>query len=198
MLEFYYAPYSRSSTIHWILEELEVDYTPRRVDIQAPGGAPESYRKVHPHKKVPAIVHNGVTITETPAIAIYLGDTFPKSSLCPAIGDPLRGPYLSWLVYLPSVFDPALLAKLKGWQYESSEASFGVFDDVIRRFQETLSTSDYALGSRVTLVDLVLANGLGWAMKTTELIPKSKYLVDYVARVQDRPSYQRFVQKAAA
>src|SRR5688572_8555003 len=113
MLEFYYAPYSRSSTIHWILEELEVDYTPRRVDIQAPGGAPESYRKVHPHKKVPALVHDGVTITETPAIAIYLGDTFPKTSITPAIGDPLRGPYLSWLVYLPSVFDPALLAKIK-------------------------------------------------------------------------------------
>jgi glutathione S-transferase len=197
MLEFYYAPYSRSSTIHWILEELEVDYTPRRVDVQAPGGAPESYRKVHPHKKVPAIVHDGVTLTESAAIAIYLGDTFPKAGLTPGIGDPLRGPYLSWLVYLSTVFDPALTAKIKGWKYEGRETSFGVFEDVLRRFEATLSTSEHALGSGLTLVDFALANGLGWAMSATDFIPKSQYLVDYVARVQDRPSYQRFREKAA-
>jgi glutathione S-transferase len=197
MLEFYYAPYSRSSAIHWILEELEVDYTPRLVDIRAPGGAPESYRQVHPHKKVPAIVHDGVTLTESAAIAIYLGDTFPKGDLAPTIGDPLRGPYLSWLVYLSTVFDPALTAKIKGWKYDSAETSFGVFEDVLKRLQTTLSTSAHALGSRLTLVDFTLANSLGWAMSTTELIPPSKHLVDYVARIQDRPSYQRFVQKAA-
>ena len=56
MLTFYHAPWSRSSGIFWLLEELGVDYSLEIVDIRAKGGAAESYRAIQPNKKVPAIV----------------------------------------------------------------------------------------------------------------------------------------------
>jgi len=197
MLEFYYAPQSRAGVIHWILEELEVDYLPRLVDIRAEGGAPESYRAIHPHKKVPAIVHDGAIIIERPAISIYLGDRFPKPELTVPVSDPRRGPYLSWMVYLGTVFDPALCAGIKGWSYASNETGFGHFKDVMAYISGTLSTQRYVLGERLTLVDLELATSLNWALHATQLVPDEPYLRDYIARVQDRPSFERAIGRRA-
>ena len=55
MLKFYHAPWSRSSGVFWLLEELGQPYEIELVDIRAPGGVPESYREIQPNKKVPAI-----------------------------------------------------------------------------------------------------------------------------------------------
>ena len=88
MLKFYHAPWSRSSGMLWLLEELGVDYDLILPDIRAEGGAPEDYRAVQPNKKVPAIDHDGTIVTERAAITIYLTDVFAEAGLAPAIGDP--------------------------------------------------------------------------------------------------------------
>ena len=99
MLKFYHAPWSRASGVLWLLEELALDYELVHVDIRAEGGVAEDYRKIQPNKKVPAIEHHGVVITERAAICTYLADSFPAAGLAPAIGDSMRGPYLTALVY---------------------------------------------------------------------------------------------------
>lgn len=84
MLKFYHAPQSRSSGVLWLLEELGVPYDLEIVDIRGPGGAPESYRAIPPNKKVPAIVHDGIIVTERAAITTYPADAFPEAGLAPA------------------------------------------------------------------------------------------------------------------
>ena len=81
MLNFYHAPWSRGSSIFWLLEELGVPYEMKLVGIRAPGGVPEEYRSIQPNKKVPAIVHDGTVVTERAAIALYLTETFPRRAL---------------------------------------------------------------------------------------------------------------------
>ena len=98
MLKFYHAPWSRSSGMLWLLEELGVDYDLILPDIRAEGGAPEDYRAVQPNKKVPAIDHDGTIVTERAAITIYLADVFTEAGLAPAIGDPARAKYLTWTI----------------------------------------------------------------------------------------------------
>lgn len=197
MLTFFHAPQSRSSSILWLLEELGVPYRMELVDLRRPGGAPESYREIHPHKKVPAVVHEGVTITERAAISAYLADAFPDAGLAPAPGDPRRGPYLSWLVYADAVVDPNIAAKTQGWSYPAASFSFGAFDDMLRHVEQALARGPYVLGDRFTAVDTQLASTLGWAMHMTDLIPKTPAFVDYLARVHERPAYRRAAQKDA-
>ena len=83
MLTFYHAPRSCSSGIHWLLEELGVSYKTEIVEIRREGGAPESYRAIPPHKKVPAIVHDGVVITERTLTAnpYVLGNRFTAADI---------------------------------------------------------------------------------------------------------------------
>ncbi len=149
MLTFYDAPWSRGSSIFWLLEEVGVPYEMKLIDIRAPGGVPEEYRSIQPNKKVPAIVHDGTVVTERAAIALYLTETFPEARLAPKPGDPMRAPFLSWLVYSDAVFDPVLAVRTHGWEYVPSRFSFGSYDDMVRHLEKTLSSRPYIAGDRI-------------------------------------------------
>src|SRR5260221_13560814 len=115
ILTFYHCPRTRSGSVMWLLEELGVPFEVEIVDVLS--GAPESYKAIQPNGKVPAIVHDGVAVHERAAIFTYLCDAFPQAGLAPAVGDPRRGPYLSWLVYNDGVIDPVIGAKWQKLEY---------------------------------------------------------------------------------
>lgn len=197
MLDFHFAPQSRAIGVHWLLEELEVPYTPKLVDFRAEGGVPENYRAIQPHKKVPAIVHDGKTITERAAICLYLTETFPERGLAPRVGDPNRGQFLTWLVYADSVFDPALSAKIAGFVYEPSGHAYGSFEDMLGNLERTLAKRPYIAGETFTAADTQIASGIGWASYMTDHF-KGKVFRDYLERCQARPAHARVLAKAAA
>ena len=82
MLTLIHAPLSRSSRIVWLLEELGAEYEIRYVSIRRwdGSGAPDD-NNPHPHKQVPALLHNGAVIWESAAVVQYLTDLYPDCSL---------------------------------------------------------------------------------------------------------------------
>jgi len=198
MLKFYHAPRSRSSSVYWMLEEVGAPFEIEIVDIRAPGGVPESYRAIQPNKKVPAIDHDGTIVTERAAICIYLSDTFPQAGLAPAIGDKARATWLTWLVYSDSVFDPAIAAKAQGWTYNSNSFSFGAYDDMVQHLEKTLSSRPYIAGDRFTAADTQIGSGIYFVTNILKAFPDKPVFRDYLARLQERPAYQRYLAKDAA
>lgn len=197
MIKFYCTPWSRASTVFWLLEELGQPYEIEIVDIRAPDGAPESYRAIQPNKKVPAIDHDGTVVTERAAICIYLADAFPEAGLAPPIGDKRRAAYLTRLVYCDSVFDPAVAAKAKGWSYVSNNFSFGLFEDMVANVEKLLSKQPYAVGDSFTAADTQLAGGINFTMNIMKVLPALPVFRDYVARATDRPAYRSYAAKEA-
>jgi glutathione S-transferase len=191
MLKFYHAPWSRSSSVLWLLEELGVDYEMVEIDIRQDGCVPEDYRRIQPNKKVPAIEHDGIVVTERAAITAYLADAFPKSGLAPAIGDPMRAPYLSMLVYCDAVFDPALSAHAQGWSYEGNHFSFGLFDDMVNYVDRILTERPYAAGDRFTAADVQLGSSIGYTMENLKALPERPSFVAYMDRIRERPANLR-------
>ena len=108
-ITLYHAPPSRSSIVLWMLEELGEPYDLKLINLKAGDNLKPPYLAVNPMGKVPTLVDNGVVMTEVAAICCYLADTYPKAGLAPAIGDTRRGPYLSWLFWGPSCFEPAVI-----------------------------------------------------------------------------------------
>ena len=197
MLTFYHAPGTRSGSIRWLLEELGVPYELKLVDIRADGhGAPEeSYRAIQPNKKVPAIVHDGVAVHERAAICIYLCDAFPAAGLAPPIGDPRRGPYLSWLVYNDAVIDPVLGAKFMGWQYDKLGVSFGAFNDMVWNLNSTLSRTPFLTGEEFTAADLLVGGAVNFAVRLTKAIPETPALSAFLDRTVGRPAFAAAMAK---
>lgn len=195
MLKFYHAPWSRSSGVLWLLEELGADYELVEIDIRQEGGVPEDYRHIQPSKKVPAVEHDGVVVTERAAITIHLADAFPDAGLAPAIGDPIRGPDLTMLVYCDAVFDPALSAQVQGWKYQSNHFAFGLAEDMIAYVDRILTERPYAAGDRFTAADTQLASAIGYTMDMMKALPERPSFRAYLNRVVDRPAYLRAQQK---
>jgi glutathione S-transferase len=198
MLTFYHAPGTRSGSIHWLLEELGVPYELEVIDFRAPGGAPESYRAIQPNKKVPAIVHDGVAIHERSAICIYLCDAFPAAGLAPPVGDPRRGPYLSWLVYNDAVIDPVLGAKFMGWTYDKTGVSFGSFDDMAANLEATLARTPYLTGDAFTAADLLVGGAVNVATRILKTMPETPALTGFIERVTRREAFSQAIAKDRA
>src|SRR5688572_9994661 len=99
---FHHAPMSRSNIVHWMFEELGVPYELHALSLDRGDHKKPEYLAINPVGKVPAITHQGVTITEAAAICTYLADEFPAAKLAVPVGTPQRGLYLKWLFYSPS------------------------------------------------------------------------------------------------
>ena len=90
----FHAPNTRSSGVLTLLEELGADFDLQVLNIKALEQLAPAYLAINPMGKVPAVKHGDALITEQVAIFLYLADLYPEAGLAPAIGDPLRGPYL--------------------------------------------------------------------------------------------------------
>lgn len=98
-LTFYYVTMSTSSITEAVLAELNVDYKGIELDIDAGDTQTESFLKINPNGRVPVIIHDGVTIWESVAITLYLGETFGvDKALFPEPG-PQRGEAMKWVAW---------------------------------------------------------------------------------------------------
>ena len=83
MLRFYFAANTCALAPHIVLEEVGADYTAERLDFAAGEQRGESYLKVNPKGRVPALVTDRGILTETPAILLYLAQCHPQAALAP-------------------------------------------------------------------------------------------------------------------
>ena len=195
MLTFYHSPKSRSFSILWLLEELGQPYEMEIVDIRTEGGPPESYRAIQPHKKVPAIVHDGITVTERAAICLYLTEQFPEAGLAPAIGDKDRPAFLTSLVYTDAVLDPIIATSIHKFTYEARGFSFGSHADTVANLARKLGEHPYAAGERFTAADTQLGAGIHFGMNVVGVLPRLPVFEAYMGRMIERPALQRTMQK---
>src|SRR5881227_4490128 len=107
-LVFYTNPQSRGRIVRWMLEELGQPYSTELLDYATTMKA-APYLAINPMGKVPALKHGDALVTEQVAIFLYLADLFPEARLAPPLGDPLRGPYLRWMVFYAACFEPAVI-----------------------------------------------------------------------------------------
>ena len=157
----YYAPRTRASGVLTLLEELDVPYELRVLNFQLGEQRKPEYLAVNPLGKVPAIVHNGALVTELGAIFIYLADAFPQKGLAPAIGDALRGPYLRWLVFYGSAFEPAIVDRSMNREpAPASRSPYGDFDGVMALINAQLAQGPYLFGERFTAADILVGSCL--------------------------------------
>jgi glutathione S-transferase len=184
MLTLYHAPHSRSGRTLWLLEETGADYDIRYVDIvYGDGSGQRDPANVHPDSKVPALLHDGALITESLAIALYLTDAFPDAGLGAAVGNPLRGTFLTWLAWCTGEMEPALFARMFGGGDDPRQRA--AFDAMVMRIETALMVGPYLMGNRFTAVDVMVGGTLAWARAA---MPQSAALDAYLTRIAERPA----------
>jgi len=185
MLTLFHAPWSRSSRLVWLLEEIGQPYEIVYCDIlRMDGTGGRDPRNPHPDGKVPALLHDDVLVTESAAIALYLSDLFPRAGLGAPVGSPERGAWLTWLTWTVGELEPAFWARISGATDSDAQAR-ARFDAVLARLTEALARGPWLMGQRFTAVDVMVGSALAWAR---EFLPADATLDAYLDRVLDRPA----------
>ncbi len=194
MITLYHRPNTRSARFIFLLEELEAPYTIQLVSTRTRDGGAVDPANPHPHGKVPAISDDGVVVFESAAIALYLTDKYPKNHVGPAIGEPERGAYLSWLAYYAGVFEPAFMSKFMSWEVPRGTAGWVPLEEMLPVVIARLSGLPYLAGERFSAADVLYATSFALFARSP-LLPKSPVIEDYVGRVLARPAYARALAK---
>ncbi|HVY83282.1 MAG TPA: glutathione S-transferase family protein [Steroidobacteraceae bacterium] len=194
----FHAPNSRSLGARALLEELGVPYDLHVLNLNTGEQRKPEYLAVNPMGKVPAIVHDGALVTEQPAVFIYLADLYPQVGLAPPIGDPLRGPYLRWLVFYGSSFEPAIVDRAQKREPVPPRACpYGDFDTMLGTLNQQLAKGPYLLGERFTAADVLWGVALQWTVSLSKLVPSSPQIEAYIELVNSRPAIKRAAAKDA-
>jgi glutathione S-transferase len=198
-LTLYHAAPSRSSIVHWILEELGQPYELQMVSFKKGENRQPEFLAVNPMGKVPTLKHGDTIITEAAAICTYLADEFPQAGLNIPVGDPKRGVYLKWLFFGPSCLEPAITERAfpRKEQPARSTLGFGDFDSVVEVVAKaSAAAAPYLMGEQFTAADVVIGSGLRWGTMFN-LLPDRSEFKPYLATLAERPALQRATAKDA-
>ena len=194
MLTLFHAPRSRSSRIIWLLEELGAEYRIRYVDIpRMDGSGRADPSNPHPDKKVPALAHDDVLVTESAAICLYLTDLHPQAGIGPVVGDARRGAYLTWLAYYAGVVEPVVTIEFAELgSHPALARTFRGLKEMNQRVLDPLESGPYLLGESFSAAD-VLIGSLGHFAR--HLLPAGDPVDAYLARLNARPALARAMAK---
>lgn len=177
--------------LRWALEEIGLPYRTRLI-----GGIfeekPKSYLADQPFGQVPVYKEDGITLFESGAILIHIGEK--SEALLPRDAEG-RGRAISWIIAALNSVEPSLQTMVvvdvfgngKDWHYGAKEATLPFAQKQVAAVSRWLGDREW-LEDRFTIGDLVMVHVLRDA---EELIEPHANLVAYVTRGTSRPAFQR-------
>lgn len=215
-LTFYTNPNSRGRMVRWMLEEIGQPYETVILDYQKSsesdewGGAvlerpvtndPTDERvrfftEINPMGKVPAIVHDGRTVTESGAIITYLAETFPTAGLAPTSEE--RADYYRWMFFVAGPLEQAVTNHRAGFNPAREQEFFlgyGSYERTLDQLERAIgSARPFIAGDRFTAADVYVGSHIGWGLGLQTLPPREAFLA-YAERLVTRDAYKRAVRK---
>ncbi|MHA7818978.1 MAG: glutathione S-transferase family protein [Erythrobacter sp.] len=187
---FYTVAMSRGQISRWALHEAGTDYEQVVFDWAT---RPDTFRKINPMNKVPALVHHhgdhDHVITEAAAINHYLAETHPDTGLLPDAHE--KAAYFRWLFFAAGPLEQAVVAAAMDWKVPEERAGmagFGSLELALSAMDRWLSDNDFAAGSRFTMADTYVGSQIIWGLRFGS-IPETPAFKAYVERVTQRPAY---------
>ena len=199
MLTVYGCPNSRSMRMVWALEEAGADYAYILIDLFRGAGRSPDFLKINPAGKVPALVNDGVALTESGAILLWLAERYPEAPLMPPVGDSVaRAEALQWLMFALTELEPPLWAIAKHRFVLPESRRVPAIEDTCRwefacacsLLAKHLGQRQHVAANQFTVADIVISHCLAWAQSAkVEVVPAQ--LLTYMENHWSRPAAQR-------
>lgn len=116
-MKFYYAPHSCALASHIALEEVGASYEAVRVNFGASEQRGAAYLAVNPKGRVPSLVTARGVLTETPAMLLYIAQTYPKAELAPLEDAWALAQVQAFNSYLCSTVHVAHAHRMRGYRW---------------------------------------------------------------------------------
>lgn len=201
MLLVHHLRIGRSVFTVWLLEELGLDYELKIYNRNEMGRAPPELKEAHPLGKSPVIEIDGITLSESGAIATYLLEKFDANNRLGADeGEAKKAEWLQWLHYTEgSAFAPLLIKLLLSREQSPSAPLVEGFSTKevelhLGYIQDFLGDKPYLLGNTLKAPDFGMCFILSSAKQLGELGPYPK-LEAYLERALSLESFKKAYAK---
>jgi glutathione S-transferase len=199
MLTLYFAKGACSLASHIALEEAGADYEAKRVDFSKNAQQSPDYLAINPKGRVPALVTSQGTLTETPAILVFIAQSFPKANLAP-LDDPFALAQMqSFNSYLCSTVHVAHAHRVRGKRWVDEDSSLA---DMKRKVPQTVGAcfgmieqkmlqGPWVMGERYTVADPYLFTIARW-MENDGVDPSNfPRVLEHRMRMEARPNVRK-------
>jgi len=199
MLKLYYAPGTVALASHITLAESGADYTTERLDFKTNQQNSPEYLAINPKGRVPSLVTDHGTLTETPAMLVYIAQSFPKAKLAPFDDAYTFAQMQSFNSYLCSTVHINHAHKMRGYRWATDESSYA---DMKRKIPQTMAAcfalierdmlrGPWVMGETYTICDPYLFTLTGWLEGDGVDIATLPKVADHRKRMMDRPAVQK-------
>ena len=198
MFKLYYGPGTCARASHIALEEAGAAYTTERLDMKNNQQNSAEYLAINRKGRVPALITDHGTLTETPAILAFIAQSFPQAKLAPSDGFAFAQAQ-SFNSYLCSTVHVAHAHKGRGTRWATEETSFA---DMKRKVPQTMAAcfalieSDmlkgpWVMGEQYTICDPYLYTIASWLEGDGVDLATLPKVANHYKRMSERPAVQK-------
>jgi glutathione S-transferase len=136
MLKLYYTPDTCALASRIALNDAGAEYSTTRIRFASKEQRTPEYLAINPKGRVPALVTDQGTLTETPAILAFIAQSYPKADLAP-LDDPFRFAQVqAFNNYLCATLHVAHSHRMRGDRWADDPSSFA---DMQRKVPESVA-----------------------------------------------------------
>ena len=180
--------------VHFVLEEMGVDYQLALVDRKSNAQISQEYMALNPTGRIPTLIDNDLAVFESTAKCLHLCDNHPKKSLMPQIGDKNRPRFYQWLMYLNNTVQAELMLYFypeKHTTYDKAKSDIVItqekrITDMFSLLNDELEGKDYLVGDDVIVCDYFLFMLVVWADEFKQPPLSFKNLSRYLKNLANR------------
>ena len=201
MLKLYYAPNTCALASHIALEEAGAAYETVRLNFKSEDQKKPEYLQINPKARVPSLVTDRGIITETPAILVYIAQSYPAAKLAP-----LDDPYALARVqafnsYLCSTVHVAHAHRVRGYRWVDDAAAIEAMKKKVPQsvgecfalIEREMFAGPWVMGASYTICDPYLFTLSQWLEADGVNIGKTPKIADHFARMAQRPAVRKAV-----
>jgi glutathione S-transferase len=200
-MKFYYAPHSCALASHIALEEVGAAYEAVRVDFRANEQRGAAYMAVNPKGRVPSLVTEKGVLTETPAILMFVAQSYPEAKLAPLDDLWALAQVQSFNAYLCATVHVAHAHRMRGYRWADDPAAIEAMKKKVPQavgecfelIERSMFKGPFAMGERYTICDPYLFTLAQWWELDGVDPARLPRLADFRRRMAERPVVQRTI-----
>lgn len=198
MLTIYGPARSSAGRCLWCAEEAQVPYENKPVNLMGKEHKSETFLKINPNGKVPAMVDGDVTLFESMAINFYIAEKYKPELLGLSIKD--KALTYQWSFWASSELqDPIIQVFIQKVFMPPEKKSEAVINDNMEKLpklfeilNQSLFGKKYLNGNAFTLADLHVASVASISEHIGFDLKPYAHVGEWLRAISDRPAFQKY------
>ncbi|WP_421248026.1 glutathione S-transferase family protein [Aeromonas jandaei] len=198
-LTLFFAPGSCAVAVQIALLETGAPFTARQLNLAAGEQRSPEYLAINPKGRVPALITEQGTLTETPALLLYVAQRFPTAKLAPLDNPFLLARMQEVNSFLASTVHVSHAHGRRGSRWVDDEQAIAAMQqkvasnmrDGFAQIEQHYLAGPWVLGEQFSVADIYLFVVAGWLKSDGVEISEFPKVADHYRRMLTRPAVNK-------